>query len=89
MSLTDEQIEHLSKIGVGGFLELIELDLLCAQAREANALRADALRYRWLRDQRLARSWSFTSAMGWKPESLSCDQIDAAIDAVLKASDGY
>jgi hypothetical protein len=54
--------------------------------RERDALRKDAERYRWLRDNRLSANINFTMAMNWKPELLSCDQIDAAIDGCIIAS---
>lgn len=51
---------------------------------EIETLLADAERYRWLRNQRLSGSYCFAQTMGWKIELLSCDQVDAAIDAALK-----
>lgn len=82
MSLTDEQIYTL---GIGGvyFCSEINMQRLCIQAREANALRADAERYRWLRAN------EGTDDGGILVVNVSCDAsdyigmeiLDAAIDA--------
>lgn len=64
----------------------LERDLSAARA-ECERLRKDAERYRWLRDQRLSANINFAMTMGWKPELMSCHQIDAAIDGCIIASD--
>jgi hypothetical protein len=42
-----------------------EWNQLCAQSKEANALRADALRYRWLRDSNIRMDYTSDFPQGW------------------------
>ncbi len=54
----------------------------------AKSLETDAKRYRWLRDWRLCGNPNFSMSMGWKPESLTRDQVDASIDATMESPTG-
>lgn len=55
-----------------------------AESVRADENEQDAKRYRWLRDYRLSENYNFSMAMGWKPQSLSREQVDSDIDAALK-----
>lgn len=79
-TLSKEQIEELPAFSSDEY----GMQALVDQALLAIELEPDAMRYQWLRDQRLSGSYRFTAAMGWKPEALSCPQIDALIDAALQ-----
>lgn len=63
-------------------------DALTAQAREIEALRADAERYRWLRDNRLD-DWAICvwcpHEDGYYRDGRAPEIVDAAIDAAMQA----
>lgn len=88
------KIEELESIIAAGAKNVIALHARIGELKERikkaeaerDELKRDAGRYRWLRDNRLSANINFAMAMNWRPELLSCDQIDAAIDACIISS---
>ena len=63
----------------------LEKELQAAQ-RELAEARANAARYVWLRNNRLAgnNGYRFGHAMGWRPEYYTEDEVDNLIDNCAK-----
>jgi hypothetical protein len=86
--LSDDELDdiyHAPGIAHDCFKQLI------AQAREANALREDAERYRWFREQMHPAAIDIPVSVIWgwitegEPVSIdSPEQLDAAVDAARK-----
>lgn len=65
----------------------VEAEVLRRQAAEVEALRADAARYRWLREQIKSGSEARVAAQAMLWNHNSRTELDAAIDAAMLAAE--
>ena len=78
-------VQIVNRIACWDHMAMFELrDLIVERAAENEALRADAERYRWLRDIHNADVMVVIVNIGPECEQVHFEQLDAAIDAARK-----